>query len=167
MTLILPTDGDIVDLTWGQEVTDTVNDLAAAAAAWSTWVPTVTNITLGSGTHTARYRQVGFTVDFHWKFKLGAGSGVGTDPIFTLPVAAHSSYVASEDFVGNCMLFDASAGVFLGALRLLSSTSVDIFCLSASGSFASYSAVTATVPFTWTTSDALIAIGTYEAATAV
>src|SRR5258706_593917 len=61
--------------------------LHGATDAWTTWSPTLTNLTLGSGALTAKYRQVGKTVDIRGRFVYGIGSAVGTDPSFTLPVA--------------------------------------------------------------------------------
>ena len=71
----------------------TLDDIATAlTSAWTTWSPTLANLTLGNAVQTARYRRLGQTVDWYWQFTLGTTSAVGTAPSFTLPVAPASTY---------------------------------------------------------------------------
>jgi hypothetical protein len=57
--------------------------------AWSSWTPTVVNMTVGNGTVTAKYTQIGKIV--HWRVKVVTGSTTSytaTNATFTLPVTA-------------------------------------------------------------------------------
>jgi len=133
-----------------------------ATAAWTTWSPTLTNLTLNNGTQIAKYRQVGKTVDFIWSFVLGSTSTVGTSPAFTLAVAPSTNWAISGDTVFPVMVkvIDAGVGHYDGEARLSGST-VTLFYKS---SVSAVSNITATVPMTWGTGDALSVNGTYYAA---
>lgn len=132
-----------------------------ATAVWANWTPTLTNLTLGSGVLVAKYQQVGKTVDYRFKFRYGAGSAVGTAPRFTLPVAPHSTYTADEDNLGTGQLLDAATQLRAAIVYLVSGSTVEIAAFGSTGAKAS---ITATVPWTWGSADALTAWGRYEAA---
>lgn len=140
------------------------NDLNTTVAlvrdAWSTWTPILTNLTLGSGTVTARYRTVGKTMDWRFKFVYGAGSAVGTAPRFTLPGTPHSSYAATEDILGWGTLLDSGTANYAALVRLVSGTTAEIFRETDT----SHATITSTAPFTWTTNDVLSVGGTIELA---
>ncbi len=140
----------------------TLADLATAiTAAWTTWAPTLTNLTLADGTVLAKYRRLGKTVDFRFKFKLGASSAVGTSPMFTLPAAASAEFVASPDFdrIGFGKLFDTSTTAVRDADPILisGSSSIQINHMAAGVT----TNTTATVPWTWAVGDTLSVWGTY------
>lgn len=136
----------------------------AALGAWTTWVPTLTNLTLGNGTVTAKYQQVGKRIDYRFKFKLGSTSAVGTSPMFTLPVAPHSDYVSVEDRLGTAILLDNGVTLYDGVVRFSGGSTVEISALGAGGATVILTPVTATVPFTFGSTDTLMASGTYEVA---
>jgi len=151
-----------------QNMTDTADaaaDAAIAALTWSDWSPTLTNLTVGSATTTYRYTQIGKTVLFVFRFVLGAGSAVGTGPTFTLPVtpAAHFVTAAGHLPIGSARLLDSGTGRWEGDGYVLSGTTVSLFYATEAGG-GSGTNITATAPFTWTTSDALVVTGFYEAA---
>lgn len=133
-----------------------------------TWTPTLTAITVGAGGGAglvvARYRfnDAGM-VDYRFKFKLGSASAIGSNPAFTLPVAPHASYGAFEDSIGLGILKDASAGAARQCQVFISSGStaqINGWDPATGGS----TAITATAPWTWTTSDTMAASGSYEPA---
>jgi hypothetical protein len=133
-----------------------------ATAAWTTWSPTLTNLTLSNGTQIAKYRQVGKTVDFIWSFVLGSTSSVGTSPAFTLAVAPSTNWAFTGNtlFPTNCVAIDAGNAEWPGETRLSGST-VSIFYKS---TISAVSNITATAPFTWGTGDGLLVCGTYYTA---
>lgn len=133
--------------------------------AWESWTPTLTNLTLGNGTVTAKFVRDGRGIRFRFKFKLGSTSAVGTAPTFTLPVAPHADYVSQEDNAfAVASLLDAGTALLLGGVRYDGSSVVQIFYINAAGTAAAHTQITSTVPFTWTTNDCLVVNGTYEAA---
>ena len=145
------------------KLTELYDFALAATSAWSTWVPTLTNLTLGNGTQTARYRQLGQTVDYYWSLLLGSTSAVGTTPRFTLPVAPASFYGSlTTGFPGNFHLLDAGTAHRQGMVQFDSGSTVQLAYWDATPTL---QGITSTTPWTWTTSDALTVFGgTYEAA---
>ena len=127
------------------------------AGAWTTWTPTFTNFTLGNGTVTARYQQVGKTVNFSIRVVLGSTSSMGTTPYFTLPVTALSA--------GNfpMQMADSGASNYLGSLDC-STTLAYLTATVTSGAYATIQYAAATQPFTWSTNDDFACRGSYEAA---
>lgn len=138
-------------------------DLGSALAdQWtSTWSPTLTNITLGSGsTTTARYRRIGKTLDYHLKIVLGTGGALGTNPRFTLPYAPHSSYVANDP-LGKGFLLDPGVNGYTISVRLQSGSTCELVYLATNDV---HTAVTATLPFTSGVGDGYVVDGTVELA---
>lgn len=138
---------------------------ALPIGAWQTWTPTLTNLTLGNGTTTARYTRFGRTIHYKFKFLLGSTSAVGSDPSFTLPVAPNANYVIFADTMGLARLHDVGSGIFPGYVGPVGGSTVNFLYWSASGAVTQDTLITATAPFTWANGDSLMAAGTYEAAT--
>lgn len=132
--------------------------------AWTTWSPTWANLTVGSGSVSARYTKVGKTVTFELMFTYGSGSSVGSAPSFTLPVTA-ASYYDSNTVVGVGALRDSSPSTLVTAVVRIDSTTVaSVFANNASSTYGTVSVLSSTVPFTWATGDVYYASGRYEAA---
>jgi hypothetical protein len=134
----------------------TLGDIERAlTGAWTTWSPTTANLTLGSGTIIARYRQLGKTGDFFFSFTLGAGSAIGTLPSFTLPFTPHSSY-ATFATMGHGELLDSGTAAYIAVGRWTAGSAVEVVFGGASDI---HTPVTATAPFTWTTNDRFLIHG--------
>ena len=133
-------------------------------ADWKDWTPTYTNLTIGDGTVVARYVQIGKLVAAQFEFTLGSTSAVGTDPTILLPVAANSLYTSLVNWVGQCMLNDTGTARYQGRVSITSDTHFSVRALNAAGTYLVEANVTATVPFTWTTTDVLGFSALYEAA---
>jgi hypothetical protein len=127
------------------------------AGGWTTWTPTFTNFTLGNGTVTARYQQVGKTVNFSILVSLGSTSVMGTTPYFTLPVTA----AANGNFA--MQMSDSGASNYLGSLDC-STTLAYLTATVTSGAYATIQYAAATQPFIWSINDNFAARGSYEAA---
>lgn len=141
---------------------DMLRDIADAnTSAWTTWVPTLTSLTQGNGTITAVYRRLGKTLDYSFKFKLGSTSAVASAPKFTLPASLASRYAAIEDEVGTGILLDSGTANRGATVFFSSGATVEILSYSTTGVVTT---ITATVPWTWTTSDCLAVHGTVELA---
>jgi hypothetical protein len=131
------------------------------AGAWTAFTVTFGNFTLGNGTATGKYMQIGKTVFAEWKITLGSTSSMGTEPYFFLPAGgAATTRLLSANVLftdsGTAEVFGAGINGFGDALRLV--------CLNTAGTYATYAAVTATVPFTWATNDIITIQATFEAA---
>lgn len=131
--------------------------------AWTTYSPSLTNLTQGNGTLSARYIQIGKTVFVRIKFTLGNTSAVGTVPSLTLPVTPNAAY-SSQDLVvgwGLCVAGGTQAEIPV----LITSTTASPYLLSAASTYLGPTAnITSTTPGTWTTSDFFHIQFVYEAA---
>jgi len=166
----IPTSAEIIEgqLIWAMD-TDILYIWDGSAAtelypgpAWTTWSPTLTNLTLGNGTVTAKYFKRGKTLDYRFKFVLGSTSAVGTAPRFSLPFAAHGDYVVQQDLGGYSVLVDAGINLYTGSVRFVSDLSNVEFVLT--GTNGVHGVVNATTPFTFATNDGLRAYGRLELA---
>lgn len=147
--------------------------LTAATDHLSTWSPTTTNLTLGTGgTLTARHTRLNNgRVRYRVVATLGTSfSFSGGTPTFTLPVAPHSTYVVNN-IIGTAHLHDTGTGVFNGVVDLSSLSGNGVARFLAWGAAASASTVpiqaqfvTSTFPHTWAATDILVAEGEYEPA---
>ena len=127
---------------------------------WTAFTSSPSNISVGNGTLTARYQQIGKTVNVEIYFVLGTTSTVTGTPTFTLPVAAK---VSNYTFMGSGSFGDYAAGTY-PAILVNYSSFVYITSILSSGTYAFEGGVSATTPFTWAQLDTINARFTYEAA---
>lgn len=135
--------------------------ITAMEAAWGTWTPTITGITLGTGSNTvARYNQIGKTILFEVQITLGTGGAVTTSVTFTLPVTASRINWQSADVGG----FDSSVPATYSLVGLCTSTTIMTVRAPGASANGPLVATGAAVPFTWAVGDILTISGRYEAA---
>lgn len=134
-----------------------------ASWTWQTYVPTWTNLSVGNGTlNYAKYVQIGKNVYFRIKLTLGSTSTVSGSVTVSLPVTAHAEISTNTDtLLGNGQLNDATGARWETRAVFNSTTTIVIFYQNASANIAT---ISATAPFTWTTSDQIMITGVYEAA---
>ena len=140
---------------------------SVGATDWAAWTPTWANLTVGNATQTARYSQSGKTVFFWLKLVLGSTSSVGTQPTFTWPTALPASTDAAQSALTKVVYLDASAQIVLCATDPRSSTTALTKLNAPTGTVQLQDqdrAVNSTTPFTWTTSDTIWVMGSYEGA---
>jgi hypothetical protein len=125
---------------------------------WTTWTPTYVNFTLGNGTVTARYQQVGKTVNFRVTVTLGSTSSVTGAIGLSLPV----SNGLDERYV-NAIINDTGTGNY-AAWGFVYDSNVYLRILPSNGTYLGVEAVSATVPMTWANTDKFTITGSYEAA---
>jgi hypothetical protein len=130
--------------------------------AWGTYTNSTSGITVGNGTLTSRYAQIGKTVFVEILFTLGSTSAVTGTPTFSLPVTAK---LGSYSFLGTVSLGDFGTATFVGLANTPSGTGIYIAAFNTSGTTGVEAAnINATTPFTWTTNDYIVVRLTYEAA---
>jgi hypothetical protein len=132
---------------------------AATRYPWTAFTPTLNNWTLGNGTCVGEYQQIGKTVILFFKFTFGSTSSLGAFPNFVLPLNAANTL--GQSFW--CNLQDAGTIDMAGQVYV-STTNVYPGAINSSGTYISISAISTTVPFTWTTNDTVTVQITYEAA---
>lgn len=130
---------------------------AVGNAAWTTFTPTVSGgLTVGNGTWSAGYMQIGKTVHLRIRFTLGTTSAVTGALSLGLPVTgALASY-------GVGLL--TAGGTSYPATLLSGTTSVNIYAQNAAGTYLTRTNTSATIPGTWASTDSFNLAITYEAA---
>lgn len=133
--------------------------------AWQTWTPTFTNLTANNAVVTAAYCVTGKTVNFILRVVFGNTSAMGTNPQFSLPVTASSNFNSVLQPIGMATLEDSGTTTYQGTVSILTTTTARIFLWQANGTYVGTDAtITAAVPMTWTTNDAIRITGAYEMA---
>lgn len=134
--------------------------------AWTaytpSWTASTTNPTLGNGTLTGYYKQIGKTVFVRVKLDWGSTTSGGSgDWRFSLPVSA----VESDTIQMPCSILDVGNDWYEGTVNGRYAGLTDrsaILALAQSGHKSQ--AVAATHPFNWGNGDSLQFNGSYEAA---
>lgn len=115
-----------------------------------TWTPTVSGLTVGNGTWAAYHLRSNGLVEGWGTFTFGSTSAVTAALIVTIP------YTLASDarIMGMASFEDASpAGQYMGTVDVWSTTSILLSPIDASGTYAKRATASATVPYTWATSD--------------
>ena len=128
-----------------------------AMGGWTEWNPTLTALTVGGGSALAKYAQLDDTILWRFRFTYGAGSAVGTDPGFSLPVTPHSDFI-DTDAIGWGALRDAAPAQRVAVVRYLGSGDTRLFFYNATPTTAS---LTSAAPWTWASGDSMHLWGVY------
>lgn len=138
---------------------------------YTSYTPTYTNITVGSGTNTAWYKQIGKTVHYYGRWVYGAGSAVGSNPTVSLPVTASSNYNVEASkgitFIGDVRFLDSGTANYAGVAGITNDSGLTKFQLlvfNASGAYTTIGGLTSAIPHTWASADEIEWSVTYEAA---
>jgi hypothetical protein len=132
--------------------------------AWQSWTPSWTNVTVGNGTVTAQYAQIGKTVFIRLYFTLGSTSSISGTVSVSLPVTANSTYTTNNYDIGPVVLVETGTDSYQGTLQINNTTTVRPLNLHVMGSLIDRQNVNATTPFTWGNTHVLSLTGAYEAA---
>lgn len=141
------------------------DSIVGSGTAWASWTPSYANLTIGNGTVTAKYIQIGKTVLFHWIFVLGGTSAVGTAPTISLPVTAATRYGTNNHNIGGTYFADTGTTSYIGQTGILGSTSVfQPLIVNSASTYTGPAQLTSTVPHTWANTDVMSSTGQFEAA---
>jgi hypothetical protein len=136
------------DYTAGQILT--AADLNAIAT-WTTFTPSFTGVTLGSGAlNTGQYCRVNEILFIRTKTILGTG-GSFTNPVLTVPDSGVMTGTPTMLWIPsmNGVMIDAGVNSYAISVIHNSTTSLGFYAQTASGTYVTWtSAVSATVPFT-------------------
>jgi hypothetical protein len=136
-----------------------LNLLHGNLGAWTSYVPTLTNVTLGTGgTKSGYYCQIGKTVHFRVKFTLGTSGALTGQMAISLPVAVNSDISYYQSI--------ATGGGFNGAdfFNIYIITDGKTYVQLTDGATSKLYPTSATNPFTWANTHSFTMSGTYEAA---
>lgn len=151
-----PAVGDVVTVLVNGADRLVLGAAVASSEGWTSYTPTLTNVTLGNGTLEGWYVRIGRTIHFRVKLTWGSTTSASGLQGFSLPVAMHSSYLN---------MAYGTAGANIGGTNYVgfpwcNSTTGFIVLQGTSGS----SFWSNTAPATWGTSNIGTIVGTYEAA---
>lgn len=157
-------DASLADLkggTTGQvlsKASGTDMDFTWVGGAWSTWTPSFFNFTAGNATITARYQQIGKTVDFAIRVDLGSTSSVTGAIGVSLPANNKQNGVTVNAFIQ-----DTGVGLFT-AFGEFFDNYVYLRAYGTGGTYGTNVPVSATIPMTWNNTDSFVLNGSYEVA---
>lgn len=129
--------------------------------SWTSYTPTITGFTVGNGSISGRYTQIGKTVIFRATFTVGSTSARPNGSVYVnisrppVPIADEANY---QSYM-NCMVLDDGTGWFP-----LISFGDSIWAFGTGGTYAGIAYLSSTIPITWATNDKIFVSGTYEAA---
>lgn len=130
---------------------------------WTSFTPTLTNITLGNGTLVGRYKQIGKNITYYVSFTYGSTSSVGSGATFALPATTYA--VTQRTPIGRATYFDTSGTASYMGDVIQNSTTTGLFVIpQVSGALVINTTTSSTNPFTWATGDNILVLGSYEAA---
>lgn len=165
--MIIPVEGmQVYQLDDDAKYVYTGSEWLAFDTKWQTYTPTLTNLTLGSGTSVGKYKRSGKDCEIDYVFTLGAGSAVGSNPEVTLPfnrVASGYGTDFLQPAIGNAVIVDEASAAFSGSVTT-SQTKFRMYAHTASGTYTALAAITATVPITFGSTDQLGARFKYQMA---
>lgn len=139
--------------------------IAGTGTGWATasYTPTFSNFTIGNGTVSGTYLQVGKFVFAEGVLTLGSTSSTSGQVIMTLPVTAASRYSAAY-LVGYFHYYNSAGNAYYpGNLYTGSTTTVGTYFLNAAGTYTVWQFSSATIPATWAVNDKLFWQLRYEA----
>lgn len=139
-----------------------------ASFASTSYVPTITGFTTGTGSVFGNYQQIGKLVTGRAGFVFGASGSAVTGAItISLPVTS-VAYTANREYLGSGIAYDdsvaAAAGTFFVAALWASTTTMNVWSQNAASTVLVTSAISSTSPMTWASGDTLSVAFRYEAA---
>ena len=142
-------------------------NIGGSFGTYTDYTPTISNITLGNATVTAKYASVNKMVHYYGAIVFGSTTSV-TGTGFNLSLPINCSTLVRDHYVpvGESGYLDASSGaVFSGDIIGISSVTVVRLRIGiTTGTNSNTGDLSATVPFTWTTGDKIQFSMVYEAA---
>jgi hypothetical protein len=138
---------------------------ASGGGTWAAYTPTYTGFSVGNGTVTARYAEVGKIVTAYFRLQFGSTTSMAaSNNRISLPVTASAVYLQNQ-IAGQAAFWDNSlASPYQGLIVFNSGTEVRVMANNRGTTYTYYDYAGSTVPVAYATSDAWEFIITYEAA---
>jgi hypothetical protein len=146
------------------DINDAVEALEAKVAIGNTVLgtytahtPTFLNVTAGNGTTSGAYCRVNSFVHYYGSFTLGTTSAVTGAISISLPININADVATGISTIGIMNLLDTSAAVTYQGIARYNAAVSSCFAgvINASGTYAQWNGVNATVPMTWATGDSI------------
>ena len=126
--------------------------------AWYDYTPTLTNVTLGNGTVSARYCVIGKTLFYEGKITRGSTTSFTSTVQISFPKTISSTTKQGEQNYGFATCIDFGNAIYPAYVTYGSTTLFNIVVPRADGTYVntnSANVVNGTVPFTWGSGDIL------------
>lgn len=132
--------------------------------AYFNYSPSWTNLTVGTGTQIARKTlTVSRLCYFNINVTFGATTSIsGAVSVAPSPDASGYSSTNAYMSIGNVSMIDAGVALYMGASVLRHTGGIEVRAINASGTYATWSAISSTVPWTWGDLDLLNIDGLYR-----
>lgn len=124
---------------------------------WSSFTPTWTNLTVGNGSNTGNWTQVGETAFCRIALTFGSTTSISGAPSVVLPGTSPTSQFAQDVYY-----FDASTSTVYLGWGLLTGGSLLLRSRTVSSSLVTVASLSSSSPFLWTTSDQIVAAVSYR-----
>ena len=119
------------------------------------YVPQFTNLTVGNGTLAAFYQIACERVYRIVQLTFGSTTSISGAVSYTLPFTVNASIYSVTSANNAARFFDASPAGSYAGLSYIATNSVTLVAQNAAGTYLIVAGLSSTVPFTWTTSDAI------------
>lgn len=131
---------------------------------YTAYTPTFSDITLGDGTVTSYYCQVNKLVHYWGRLTFGSTTSITASGCqISIPVNQATAMPAQQFPMGSTVYSDASAATrYAGRAGYVNAGLFRLFTLATGVSYTTKTAISSTIPFTWTTSDTISWNITYE-----
>jgi len=126
-----------------------------AAGAYTTFTPTLTGVTLGTGgTNAGQYSVFNKILFMRGKFVLGTGGSVTAGITLAMPTGT-MAVTPTMQFQpnGSVIMTDSGVNSFFGVGLQATTSTIAFYVLGASGTYANVISSSSTVPFTWGVND--------------
>jgi|DEB0MinimDraft_3_1074331.scaffolds.fasta_scaffold88529_2 hypothetical protein len=137
-----------------------LNSISDAVAFTPTWT---SGLTVGNATEEWYYFEINDLVVVRGQTVLGSTSSVSGNPTMTLPVT-RNTFAGGVVRIGYGELGDAGAATYTSIVISTNTTNAIFFAENAGVSYLREASVSASIPFTWTTSDFIGGTMIYKAA---
>lgn len=128
---------------------------------WTSYTPTLTNLTIGNGTRTFVYAQIDKVIMVRGEIVLGSTSSVTGQIGISLPVTSAGS-IYLPDFTVE--MFNSGTGIAYPGAGSIYSSAINLTAFNASSTYLTKAATSSTVPFTFATGNTITVVGFYQAA---
>lgn len=158
-TLTSPKLNEDVALTATSTELNNLHSKTLNLGAWTSFTPSWTNLTVGSGTNVGYYCQIGKTILYRISLTFAANTSVSSFIYCAFPVTTNltSPYIQ----YGRVTFYDTSSDVFNFGIHWGDN---EVSTLNAASTYLLKAGANATVPFTFATGDIITIEGEYEAA---
>ncbi len=135
---------------------------STALTAYTSTTPTFANFTLGNGTVSAYYKQIGKKVHYYGVVTLGSTSSVSGAVDISLPV--NTAHAGDFQPIGTTNIRDTSANLYYPgfAWKADGAQFLRVIFTNSSGTYASAASSSSSTPMTWAVNDLIFWDVEYE-----